>query len=345
VARRTVTLLLAGVLAVVLTAGASAAPVPYVAYQPGPTFDTLGEVDGTPVIQIDGREVFETDGRLDLTTISLRSQLTLTEAVVGWLRRDRAVVPRELVFPPGESDDEVRQRNAERLIASETAATTAALRQLGVPFTVQVEVDAVQPGLPADGLLQDGDVLVSVDGAPVTGSQDLRDRIAGRDPGSRLTVGYLRGGAPADVELTTAAPQSGDARSVIGIQLAEVPEYPFDITITLRDVGGPSAGLMFALGILDKLGEESLTGGQYIAGTGEISTDGTVGPIGGITQKVAAAHAKGADAFLVPDGNCDEAAGGAPDGIRLVRVSTLQGALDALQALREGGTPPPSCDS
>lgn len=342
--RRTPTLLLSGVLAVVLTAGASAAPVPYVAYQPGPTFDTLGEVDGTPVIQVEGREVFPTDGRLDLTTISLRSQLTLTEAVVGWLRRDRAVVPRELVFPPGETDDEVRMRNAERLIASETAATTAALRQLGIPFSVQVEVGAVQPGLPADGRLQEGDVLVSLDGRPVEGSEQLRDRIAELDPGTSLTVGYVRGGSREEVELTTAEPPSGDARSVIGVQLAEVPEYPFDVTITLRDVGGPSAGLLFALGILDKLGPESLTGGMYVAGTGEITTEGTVGAIGGIPQKIAAAAAKGADVFLVPDGNCAEAAATAPDGIRLVRVATLQDALDGLEALREGGTPP-GCES
>lgn len=343
--RRSSTLALSGVLAVLLTAGASAATVPYVAYAPGPTFDTLGEVDGTPVIQVEGREVFPTDGRLDLTTISLRSSLTLTEAVVSWLRRDRAVVPRELVFPPGETDDEVRQRNAERLTASETAATTAALRQLGVPFTVEVQVDAVQPGLPADGRLQPGDVITSVDGEPVEGSDDLRSRIAERDPGSVLEIGYVRAGDPAEAELTTVAPPSGDARSIIGVQLAEVADYPFEVTISLKDVGGPSAGLMFALGILDKLEPGSLTGGLYIAGTGEINTEGDVGPIGGISQKIAAARDKGADAFLVPEGNCAEALGGAPDGIRLVRVSTLEQALDALEALREGGAPPPGCDA
>jgi PDZ domain-containing protein len=343
VSRRSLTLLLSGVLAVVLTAGASAATVPYVAYQPGPTFDTLGEVDGTPVIEVAGREVFDTEGRLDLTTISLRSKLTLTEAVAAWLREDRAVVPRELVFPPGETDDEVRQRNAERLIASETAATTAALRQLGVPFTVQVEVDAVQPGLPAEGKLQPGDVLTSVDGEPVSGSEDLRNRVSGREPGTTLTIGYQRDGAAAEAELVTAAPPSGDAKSIIGVQLAEVAEYPFEVTITLKDVGGPSAGLMFALGILDKLGPESLTGGLYIAGTGEISTSGDVGAIGGISQKVSAAQAKGADAFLVPEANCAEAKGSAPDDILLVRVATLQGALDALADLRTDGGSPPTC--
>ncbi len=344
--RRTLTLLLSAVLAMVLTAGASAAPVPYVAYQPGPTFDTLGEVDGMPVIAVEGREVFPTEGRLDLTTISVRSRLTLTEAVLSWLRRDRAVVPRELVFPPGQSDEQVRLRNAERLTASETAATTAALRQLGVPFTVVVEVAGVQPGLPADGLLEDGDVLVSVDGVPIESSQGLRDSIGVREPGSVLVLGYLRDGRPAEVELTTAEPPPGsDVRSVVGVALAEVPEYAFDVTITLNDVGGPSAGLMFALGIIDKLEPGSLTGGTYVAGTGEISTDGTVGAIGGIPQKIVAAEAKGAEVFLVPEGNCDEAVDGAPEGIRLVKVSTLQGALDALETLRDGGPPPPGCDA
>lgn len=344
--RRSPTLLLSGALAVVLTSVASAAQVPYVAYQPGPTFDTLGAVDGTPVIQVEGREVFPTEGRLDLTTVSVRSELTLAEAVVGWLRRDQAVVPAELVFEPGQSEEEVRQRNAERLIESETAATTAALTELGVPFELEVAVVAVQAGRPAEGELEAGDVLTSVDGEPVTGSAELRERIAGLDPGTSVRIGYLRDGERGEVTLTTAPPpEDSGARSVIGVQLAEVPEYPFDVTITLRDVGGPSAGLLFALGILDKLGPESLTGGMYVAGTGEITTDGAVGAIGGIPQKIAAAAAKGADVFLVPDGNCAEAAATAPDGIRLVRVSTLQDALDALEALREGGTPPPGCES
>jgi Lon-like protease len=340
VARRTLTLMLAGALAFLLTAGASAAPVPYVAYLPGPTFDTLGEVEGTPVIDVEGREVYPTEGRLDLTTISVRSRLSLTEAVVEWLRRDTAVVPRELVFPPGESNEEVRQRNAERLTASETSATTAALRQLGIPFTVQVRVEAVQPGLPADGQLQPGDVLLTVDGDAVTDSASLRDRISGRDPGSAVQVGFEREGQRREVALSTQAPESGDSRSVIGVQLAEVAEYPFSVTITLKDVGGPSAGLMFALGILDKLEPGSLTGGMHIAGTGEISTDGQVGPIGGVSQKISASRDKGADAFLVPAGNCDEAGGSEADGMPLVRVATLEEALDALETLRDGGTPP-----
>jgi PDZ domain-containing protein len=137
-----------------------------------------------------------------------------------------------------------------------------------------VQVDAVQEGAPADGRLQPEDVLTSVDGEQVEGSDDLRGRIAELEPGTVVEIGYLRAGEAAQVELTTVAPPSGDARSIIGVQLAEVADYPFEVTITLKDVGGPSAGLMFALGILDKLEPGSLTGGLYIAGTGEISTEG-----------------------------------------------------------------------
>jgi PDZ domain-containing protein len=343
VSRRALTLLLSGVLAVLLTAAASAAPVPYVSYAPGPTFDTLSQVGGTPVIDIQGREVFPDDGRLDLTTISVFSDLTLTEALRDWFRRDRAVVPRELVFPPGQSAEEVRRQNAERLTVSESSATTAALRQLGIPVTTRVVVASVQEGLPADGALQPGDVLTAINGTPVSTAQQVSEIVSATAPGTQVRVRYVRDGAPAETVLTTAQPPGDERRSVIGVTLTQDADYPFEVTITLNDVGGPSAGLMFALGIVEKLTPESLTGGRYIAGTGEIAPDGDVGPIGGISQKIFAAQEKGADAFLVPEANCAEAVEGAPDGIRLVRVTSLDDAVMALATLRDGGTPP-SCD-
>lgn len=336
--RRALTLSLAGVLTVLLTVGASVLPVPYVSYLPGPTFDTLGEVGGTPVIAVEGRETFPTDGQLDLTTISVRSQLTLTEALRDWFDRDRAVVPREFVFPPGDSDEEVRRRNEERKLESENAATFAALRQLEIPFTTRVQVQRVERGLPADGRLEAGDVLTSVDGRPVDGSAALRDLISSRPPGTELRVGFEREGESAETALTTTQPE-GEDRSIIGVVLAEMPEYSFTIDITLQDVGGPSAGLMFALGIVDKLEPESLTGGRYVAGTGTISNEGVVGPIGGIPQKLVAAREKGAEVFLVPEGNCAEAAERVPDGLRLVKVASLSEALDALETLEQGGEP------
>ena len=343
--RRTLTLLLAGLLAVGLTATAAVARVPYVALEPGPMYNTLGEFGGEDVIQISGRDTFPTDGHLDLTTVGVRSRLTLVEAIGGWFASDLAVVPREVVFPPGRTDEQVNEQNVQAMRSSQDTATTAALQALGVPSTTEVVVRAVNDGAPAEGELEPGDVLTSVDGRKVTSSKDLAARISARTPGDPVRIGYLRDGKAGEATLTTArATVDGDERAVIGVATGERQDFPVDVTITLKSVGGPSAGLMFALGIIDKLGPESLTDGNYIAGTGTIAADGTVGPIGGISQKLLAAEQKGADAFLVPAGNCAEALASAPDGLRLLRAATLDEALEGLEALREGGQPP-SCEA
>lgn len=334
--RRVLTLLLSGVLAALLAGGAAVAPVPYVAYLPGPTFDTLGEVGGTPVIAVDGRPTFPTEGHLDLTTVSVRSDLSLGEAVLDWFDRDRAVVPREFVFPPGQSDEQVRLENEQRKLESESTATIAALRQLGVPFTTSITVQRVEPGMPADGALQDGDVVTSVDGRAVASSAELRERVSGTEPGTDLRIGYVRGGEPGEAVVTTAK-ADGEDRSIIGVLLQEVPEYGFDIDITLQDVGGPSAGLMFALGIIDKLTPGSLAGGADVAGTGTIAADGTVGPIGGIVQKMYGAVDAGAEVFLAPAGNCDEVVGSIPEGLDVFRVATLDEAIGVLQTVADDG--------
>ena len=338
--RRTLTLLLASVLSVVLSAGAVSARVPYVALGPGPTYDTLGEVDGEPLLQIEGRPTFPTDGRLDLTTVGVQPRLTLLEALGGWLDRDRAVVPREVVYPPGKTDEEVDRETAEQMAASQNSAVSAAARQLGFR-TADVLVEGVAAGAPADGRLREGDVLRTVDGRPLRDAADLRNAVASGEVGDVVRVGFERDGRSGAVELRTEASEDdGEPRPVIGVVTREDPvDAPFEVEITLEDVGGPSAGLMFALGILDKLGEPSLTGGQYIAGTGEITAQGEVGPIGGISQKLVAAKAKGVEAFLVPEGNCAEAVQHAPSDLPLVEVGSLSQALTALEALREGDQP------
>ncbi len=332
--RRTLTLLLSTLLTVTLVVGALLAPVPYVALGPGPTFNTLGDTGGTPVIDIVGRRVYPTPGHLDLTTVGVQARLSLGEALVDWFDRDEAVVPREFVFPPGRSEDEVDAENDRAMTVSQDAATTAALTQLGIPVTV--EVGAVGADAPAQGRLQTGDVLTAVDGTPVQGPTQLRQLIGVRRPGEPVRVGYRRAGRPGEVEIVTAG--IGDPpRPIIGVETRVV--YPFDVKIALRDVGGPSAGLMFALGIVDKLGPESLTEGRYIAGTGEITPEGGVRPIGGIQQKLLAARRKGAELFLVPAENCTDALAIAPEGLRLARVSSLADALAALAAQRTGGVP------
>ena len=338
--RRTLTLLLASALALGLALTAGIARVPYVALGPGPTYNTLGEVDGTPVLVIEGRKTFPTDGHLDLTTVGVQAKLTLVQALRGWFARDLAVVPREVVFPPGRTDEQVDEANAAAMQESQSDAVLAAARQLGFPVATVV-VQELAPDSPARGLLQAGDVLTAVDGTPVRDASELRALIGAREPGQPVRIGFTRGGRALEATITTGtAGGDGERRPVIGVVTEEKPrEVPFDVDITLEDVGGPSAGLMFSLGIIDKLDAASLTGGRYIAGTGEISPDGTVGPIGGITQKLIAARRKGAVAFLVPEANCAEAVSAPPDGLTLVKVGTLAEALTGLDAVRRGAQP------
>ena len=333
--RRALSLLLAGLLAVGLTLTAAVARVPYVALGPGPTYDTLGQVEGEPVLEIDGRRTYPTDGQLDLTTVGVQPRLTLAQALQGWFERDLAVVPREVVFPPGRTDEQVDAENAAAMEESQSAAIGAAAHELGL--RPEVRVQELADTSPARGRLEPGDQLVSVDGTPVRDAAQLRELISSRKPGEPVRIGYRRDGTSGSVEVRTTAAGEDGTRAVIGVLTEET--YPLDVTINLADVGGPSAGLMFALGILDKVGPESLTGGRHIAGTGEITPDGTVGPIGGIAQKLIAAKRDGAVAFLVPAQNCAEAVAGPPEGLTLVRVGTLDEALSGLEALREGGSP------
>lgn len=338
--RRGLTLLLAALLAVGLTAGAAVARVPYVALGPGPAYNTLGAVDGTPVISVSGRQTFPTTGELDLTTVGVQSSLTLGEALRDWVDKDLAVVPRDAIYPTGETDAQVDRENTAAMTGSQDNATTAALRQLGIPVTTDVVVGSVGKGTPADGTLRPGDVVRTVDGQAVQDGKSLAARISARAPGAPVTLTYVRDGATRSATLTTAAaPHESPPRAFIGVSPVEQAHYPFEVTIRLKDVGGPSAGLMFALGIIDKLDKQSLTGGRHVAGTGEISPDGTVGPIGGITQKLLGARRRGATVFLTPQANCKEALTAVPPGLTLVRVDSLRQALEGLRTVRDGGTP------
>ncbi|MEU4568039.1 PDZ domain-containing protein [Micromonospora sp. NPDC023956] len=332
--RRGVTVLLGALLTTLLSIGVLAAPIPYVVLGPGPTVDTLGTQDGEEIIKVDGRETSTSAGQLRLTTVGVQPSVKLRSAIAGWFSPERAVVPRELVYPPGQSREQVEERNAEEFTASQTSAETAALRKLGYP--VQVVVRTVTADGPSAGRLQAGDVITSIDGEPVTSANGLTQLIRSRPVGAALAVGFTRGGVAGTATVTS---RDQDGRPRVGIEIEQQQPHPFTLEIDLGDIGGPSAGLMFALGIVDKLDPADLTGGRVVAGTGTIDDEGRVGPIGGIAQKLVGAKQAGAKVFLVPEGNCAEAVSNAQPGLPLLKVGTLDEALTALETLRAGGQP------
>lgn len=332
--RRGVTVLLGAMCTGLLSIGVLATPVPYVVLAPGPTVDTLGEVDGKEVIRVSGRKTSTSAGQLRLTTVNVQSEVKLIAAIAGWFDDEQAVVPYELFFPPGQTRKQVEERNIEDFKASQSSAEIAALRELGYP--VRVTVREVVAGGATDGVLRVGDVITSVDGEPVTSGRRLIELIQAEPAGTERRIGYERDGVPATATITPIE-QGGAPR--IGVVIEQQQPHPFEMTIDLDKIGGPSAGLMFALGIIDKLTDEDLTDGRIIAGTGTIDEEGRVGPIGGIPQKLVGAKEAGADVFLVPADNCAEATRAAPPDLPLVKVGSLAEALDALETLRAGGQP------
>ena len=329
--------LVVGLVVVIFLSVASVAgvKVPYVALTPGPTWDTLGSDHNKDVIQVSGATGPSSKGQLRMVTVGVEDQLTLWDALRGWLSGDDAVVPREVIYPPNETQQQVDQENAEEFKISQNAAIESALRTLG--FAVKVVLSEVVPGMPADqGHLQKGDQLLTVDGEPVTSAQKLNTLIRAKPVGTKLAVTYLRDGTPGT---TTIASVEKDGGPRIGVQIDEQQPSPYKVTINLDNVGGPSAGLMFTLGIIDKIKPEDLTGGLAVAGTGTMDEEGNVGAIGGIPQKMRGAKRDGAAIFLAPANNCAEAVANAVPGLMLVKVDTLATALQALETLRSGGTP------
>jgi PDZ domain-containing protein len=334
--RRGLTVLVGAILVVVLTWLVGTVTVPYVELRPGPTFNTLGKLsNGKDLIEVKDGATSSSAGQLRFVTVTVVDQLSLLDALRGWWLSDDAVIPRELIYPPDQTTEQTEKQNAEDFKQSQSSAETAALTRLGYPITVSV--DKITAGLPADGVLKPDDVINAVDGVKVTSSQQLVELVRGKPVGTELKIEIVRDEKPQTVTLKTAA--GDDNTSRVGVTPKQVQPHPFTLDIPVDDVGGPSAGLMLALGIIDKLDPKDLTGGKIIAGTGSIDDAGTVGPIGGVPQKLAGAKRDGATYFLTPKDNCAEAVSNAQPGLPLVKVGTLDDALSALATIRAGGTP------
>lgn len=331
------------VLALAATLVLSFVPSPYVIQQPGPVVNTLGtvEIDGEEVPLIDtDAETFPTTGSLDLLTVNVvgsrKSTPSWLDVALAWFNPSQAVVPLDLIFPPGTTLEESQEKSQIDMANSQKDAIAAALIQLGYEVPSTLTVMSLSENSASEGILQKGDLIVAMNGEKVTDLPGLRAALSAHGTESAVQLDILRDGKELSVEVTPRLSAEVTPEPVLGVGIAIDYEFPIDISIRLEHIGGPSAGMMFALGIIDTLTPGPLTGGKQIAGTGTINRDGTVGPIGGIRQKLFGAERAGADWFLAPQANCDEVVGHVPDGITVIAVSNLDEALDAVTAIGEG---------
>ncbi len=328
---------LVAVPALILMAGLAAVlwflPLPYYALWPGPVEEVgdLVKFDGGPPI-------YELNGDLYMLTVSLQ-EVNAYALAQGWLDPRVDVVPRHVIRSEGVTPEEHRKANLGMMDDSKQAAIAVALRYLGLPVEYSGEgvlVASVVGGTPADGLLEVGDVIVKIGETGVSASEDGIDAILAYEIGDTIPFTVLRSDQPIQIDVTLVEHTESPGRPMVGF----VPEtynrwleLPFDIEIETHGMGGPSAGVMYALTIIDLLTEDDLIGGNVVAGTGTISPDGAVGAIGGIRQKVVAAQNAGARHILVPDPNYEDAISVKRDDIEIYAVSSIEEAVDVLELI------------
>ena len=336
----------------ILLGAAMFIPVPYVMTSPGPVFNTIGEVNKIELISISGTETYPTEGELDMTTVSEyggpQEGLDMFQAIWGWIDPDRRGVPRESVYPEGETEEENTARNVEAFSTQQSYAIAAAMDYLDQPIKEQVIVTSVGLDTPAQDKLRAGDEILTVDGVQMTTPEQVVEAVRSKPIGTDLNFSVMRGGTKLEVVVTSGTrlddPETEQNEATIpyiGIGIDINYSAEFEIKFGVTGVGGPSAGTLFAIGIIDKLTPGALTQGKIIAGTGTIDPAGNVGEIGGIQQKLIGARDAGAVLFLAPAGNCDEVIGHIPDGLTVAAIETLEDAMDEIEAFNAGATVTP----
>ncbi|MBO1755732.1 PDZ domain-containing protein [Allobranchiibius sp. CTAmp26] len=344
---RTVVWLVVAVVLVLVVAALNLIHVPVAILRPGPAQNTLGDLDGRPVISISGHPTYPTSGSLDFTTVSLAGgpqyPVTVWEWATAHLNSNAQIVPADEYFPKNVTSRQVQQQDSTDMADSQQTAQVLALRTAGIQVPETVSVGLLSPGSPAAKYLKVSDVVRSIDGTPLTRLATARAVLDKVPAGTTVTLQITRAGKPLTVRIKTAKNPQGKG-SLLGFY--PVPNYtlPFKVDVNAGDVGGPSAGNMFTLAIYDKLTPGSLTGGKKFAGTGTIAEDGSVGPIGGIRQKMVGAHDSGAKYFLAPAADCSEAHGHIPSGLTVIKIASFAQAVSAVKMVAAGqGSGLPSC--
>lgn len=304
----------------------------FYAYLPGPVRNV------EPLVSIEGAQTYSSEGELFLTTVSVDTTVTFVELIEAIVDPNSTVIMKEDLLPEGASLEQLEKQQREQMTSSKRRALEVALAalDLGRPTGDGARVQATEPSYPADGRLQEGDVIVGVDGRKVQTTCDVGRAVDTHDPGEEIVFTVERGGQRRTVTIeSTSSPEDDDA-PFVGVYMEDV-NYEFEpglkVDIKTGEIAGPSAGLMFSLAIYDLLTPDDLTLGKKIAGTGEIQCDGGVRPIGGIEQKVAGAAQQGAEIFLAPAANFSAAVEAANGEIEVVKVSNFQDAIDYLESL------------
>ena len=308
--------------------------LPVIALSPGPMEDVLAR------LKVEGSRVYDSEGKLYLTSVGIDDDVRFYEALLDMANRDVQLLPRAELYPEEQDSTQIDKENAALMDRSKETASVVALREVGYDIEPSgVEVTQVVAGTPADGRLRAGDRILDADGRSVASTEEVRAAITRHEIGERVAFRIDRDDTEKNVSVQV---READGQPRVGILLRDLfPDLPVKVSIeTQNNIGGPSAGLMFTLSIIDKLTPEDLTGGRRIAGTGEIALDGGVLPVGGVAEKLIAVRRLGVTTFFIPAENCDSVRGQVPDGLRLVKVSTID---DALRFLRDPKATAPGC--
>ena len=326
---------------------------PVVINYPGPTFDVLGkDSKQTPLIEVKGTKTYpENNGELRMTTVSSLggpgSMVSGWDLIVAAFSPNTTILPEEMVYPRNVSSKDIKKLGVQQMDQSQLSAEAVALETLGYDVNITWSVAEIVKDSPTTGILEKKDVVQTIARPGQTPVrihtvEDLRKFLDEVPGGDTIELGIIRNGEAQTVSMKTAPAMQANGKpgkgSQLSIYLASDVDIPLDITFHLKDVGGPSAGTMFALGIVEQLTPEHLTGKSVIAGTGTIDLAGKVGPISGISQKMAGAKADGAKFFLAPSENCNEVVGNIPKGLTVAKIATFSEALDAVRMIRDGKT-------
>ncbi|MCW4464368.1 hypothetical protein OK351_02425 [Glutamicibacter sp. MNS18] len=336
---------MAGTIALLLAAVISFMPTNFVVESPGPTVNTMGEIDGQELVSIVGMDSYPSDSQLDMTTVYVQgggqNRVTVPVILEALVNSTKDVVAEETVLPRGVSSDDLSQQNDTLMASSQELSVAAAFNEMNIPFTTELRVAGFGTETNS-GALQEDDLLLAINQTPVKNLSQLKEEL--NDKGTAASTLTVRRGEQTVDEVVRTTPAE-DGTQQMGIYLSSTYVFEHQIDFGVQDIGGPSAGMMFALAIIDKMTEGSLAGDTHVAGTGAITDDGQVEPIGGIAQKMAAAKRAGAEVFLAPADNCPDVQGRVPLGLNVVKVATLGEAREALTSIADGTDPQelPSC--